>query len=109
VRSALAAAVAGLLVGAAHSDPPPVSCLAQPSNTPANVGYYVGGGCPCGRLGEPRYPLEGTWGWDWSGWCCRRKVDLLWWHGRRYQGGTGAYNTDGPKLLHQPYDVAAPP
>ena len=78
-----------------------VSKRAQPTNTCAYVGYYVGGGCPYGHFGEPRYPLDGTWGWDWTGWCFHRKVDLLWWHGRRYQGGTGAYKTDGPRPLER--------
>ena len=84
--------------------PPPVARWAHPSNTPAYIGYYVGGGCPFCRHGEPRYPCEGTWGWDYSGWCFHRKVDLLWWHGRCYQGGQGAYRTEGPqplKRLHE--------
>jgi hypothetical protein len=83
------------------SGPPPIAWWAQPSITPAYVGYYVGGGCPYYRHGEPRHPLEGTWGWDWTGYCFHRKVDLLWWHGRRYQGGTGAYRTDGPRPLER--------
>ena len=40
---------------------------------------------------------DGTWGWDETG--ChlfRRRVILGWSHGRKYQGGTGAYLTDGP-------------
>jgi hypothetical protein len=114
----------GLLLGAVRGDPPvpdgtheatheehgsfgppPVSCLAQPSNTPAQIGYYVGGGCPCCRHGDPHHVLEGTWGWDWTGFCFHRKVDLLWWHGR-YQGGTGAYKTDGPQILHHLHEKA---
>jgi hypothetical protein len=34
-----------------------------------------------------------------------RRVTLEWWHGRRYQGGTGAYQSDGPKL-YRPEDAA---
>jgi hypothetical protein len=70
------------------------------------VGYAVGGGCPYPRHAEPPTAAEGTWGWDYQGWL-PRWVTLGWWHGR-YQGGTGAYQTDGPKLLH-PADGAAHP
>jgi hypothetical protein len=106
---------AGLLLSSARSDPPPeapahdhppggpppVAPWAIPSNTPAYIGYYVGGGCPYPHLGDGRQPQEGTWGWDFAGRCFWRKVDLLWWHGRRYQGGTGAYKTDGPRPLQR--------
>ncbi len=70
----------------------------EPSTTPGGIGYYVGGGAPFGH-GQPRDWDEGTWGWDETG--CRRfrnRVRLLWSHGRRYQGGTGAYRTDGHPL-----------
>jgi hypothetical protein len=73
-----------------------VSCLAQPSDTGAYDGYYVGGGSPCHGDGPGKE--EGTWGWDYPGWCWKSKVALLWSHGR-VQGGTGAYKTDGPQLL----------
>ena len=72
-----------------------VSRCAQPSNTPAYGGYYVGGGSPC--KGGPPGPLEGTFGWDYFG--CRRwphRIALGW--AGRYQGGTGAYKTDGPRI-----------
>jgi hypothetical protein len=78
--------------------PTEVSCLAAPSNTHSFVGYYVGGGSPCPHLAEPRCVNEGTWGWDYAGCVFRRRVILAWWHGRCYQGGTGAYKSDGPKL-----------
>jgi hypothetical protein len=68
-----------------------VSHCARPSNTPAYLGYLVGGGSPC-RGGAPG-PLQGTFGWDYSG--CRlspRHVALRW--RNRYQGGSGAYKTD---------------
>ena len=73
-----------------------VSVLARPSRTPEYVGYYVGGGC--GKGGDPRLPTEGTWGWDYQGRCFARRVWLNWCHGRRYQGGAGSYQTDGPEL-----------
>lgn len=79
--------------------PQQIAPWAIPSNTPAYSGYYLGGGALSLRKGEPRTPEEGTWGWDYFGRHFRRRVDLLWWHGRRYQGGSGAYQTDGPRLL----------
>jgi hypothetical protein len=67
----------------------------QPSFTPATKGYYVGGGAAHG--GEPPFWHEGTWGWDDTGFCWfSPHVRLGWYHGRKYQGGTGAYRTDGP-------------
>ena len=71
----------------------PIAFWAVPSNTPAYVGYYVGGGCAWG--GEPRHDDEGTYGWDYVGSCFARRVWLAWCHCTRYQGGTGAYATDG--------------
>lgn len=42
---------------------------------------------------------QGTWGWDETGGLhLRRRVILGWSQGRRYQGGTGAYRTDGPVI-----------
>jgi hypothetical protein len=72
-----------------------VSGHAEPSSTPGGIGYYVGGGVPLGH-GAGRRPDDGTWGWDDTG--ChlfRRRVILGWSHGRKPQGGTGAYRTDG--------------
>jgi hypothetical protein len=104
----LPTALAGLLVSSASSDPPRKNCdaagirgWAVPSDTGHYVGYYVGGGCAKPRRAEPPYPDEGTWGWDYRGWLVPRNVILGWWHGRRAQGGTGAYKTDGPKILQQ--------
>jgi hypothetical protein len=72
----------------------------EPSVTPGGIGYYVGGGVPFGHShggGEYRRRDEGTWGWDETGGShFRRRVILGWSQGRRYQGGTGAYRTDGP-------------
>lgn len=76
--------------------PNKVACYAHPSETTAYVGYRVGGGSPC--YGGHPSPAEGTWGWDYQGCLFPRRVFLCWWHGRCYQGGTGAYKTDGPKL-----------
>src|SRR4051812_22546851 len=75
---------------------PPVAWWAKPGRTDAYRGYYVGGGSACG--GGPRFTDEGTWGWDYAGWCCPRKVFLRWTHGRLYQGGEGAYRVDGPPV-----------
>jgi len=72
--------------------PESIACYARPGDSPAYIGYYVGGGSAC--RGECRDRTEGTWGWDYQG-CLPRRVALLWTHGRRYQGGTGAYRVDG--------------
>ena len=77
-----------------------LSPLACPSDTGAYVGYLVGGGAVRYHKGDPPYPADGTWGWDYAGRWFPRRVMLLWWHGRRYQGGVGSYRTDGPHLLH---------
>jgi len=74
---------------------PGVACYAQPSFGPHDVGYYVGGGCL--HWGEYRDPAVGTWGWDYEG-CIPKCIILRWCH--KYQGGTGSYKTDGPKLPH---------
>jgi hypothetical protein len=54
----------------------------------------VGGGSGC--CGCPRRVEEGTWGRDYQGHFLHRHVWLNWNHGRCYQGGTGAYESDGP-------------
>ena len=69
---------------------------AVPSDTGRYVGYTVGGGSPF--RGDAPLPYEGIWGWDYSGFHLRPRITLLWNHGRFYQGGTGAYKTDGPRL-----------
>lgn len=79
-------------------NPLAVRRLAIPSDTGSYVGYWVGGGAARFFRGDPPTLEEGTWGWDYRGLVVPRKVILNWWHGRRYQGGTGAYKTDGPKL-----------
>jgi hypothetical protein len=70
----------------------PVARWARPSNTPSYTGYYVGG--DTAFPGHERTLSEGTWGWDYEGWCFSRRVWLRWSHGRRCQGGTGSYKTD---------------
>jgi hypothetical protein len=70
----------------------------EPSTTPGGIGYYVGGGTALSH-GEGHHGDEGTWGWDETG--CRffRRRNILGWsHGRRYQGGTCSYATDGPHI-----------
>jgi hypothetical protein len=76
-----------------------VAPWAMPSDTGRYVGYLVGGGSLSIRKGDPPLPDEGTWGWDYRGGLFQRRVMLNWWHGRRYQGGVGAYKTDGPKVF----------
>jgi hypothetical protein len=73
--------------------PSSVACYAHLGETPAYVGYYVGGGSALG--GSPRYCCEGTWGWDYQSHCLPRRVLLYWSHGHRSQGGTGDYRTAG--------------
>ncbi len=79
-------------------NPQEIACRPHASDTSAYCGYTVGGGAA--HHGEPRYLDEGTWGWDYTGWLFQRRVGLDWFHGARYQGGPGAYKTDGPRLLH---------
>ena len=77
-----------------------ISPWALPSDTGGYVGYLVGGGAAHYGKADLPLPTDGTWGWDYAGHWFPRRVILLWWHGRRYQGGTGAYQTDGPQVLH---------
>jgi hypothetical protein len=80
--------------------PESIACWAQPSDTGSYVGYLVGGGCPYPHLADAPFASEGPWGWDYQGWLLPRRVILGWWHGC-YQGGTGAYRTDGPTCRPQ--------
>jgi hypothetical protein len=79
--------------------PQVVSPRARPSETPNYCGYYVGGGAAV--RGQPRYPNEGTWGWDYVG-LLPKRVALGWWHGAHAQGGGGAYATDHKNLSQNP-------
>ena len=74
-----------------------ISALSRPSVCADYAVGYVGGGIPW--LGQPRYCHEGTIGLDYQGWFFSRKTFLAWSHGRRYQGGAGKYETDGPKFI----------
>jgi hypothetical protein len=101
VRCVMLAVSVAIACGVALADPPGEQArprLAMPSETKGNVGYHVGGGNPSPRTAEPRREDEGTWGWDYQGWLLPRRIINGWWHGRRYQGGTGAYKTDGLKF-----------
>lgn len=66
-------------------------------------GQYVGGGAATiGRRlslhSEPRYPDEGTFGIDYAPpWSC---VNLMWYHGKKYQGGEGQYQ---PNRINNPF------
>ena len=76
-----------------------VSRLAHPSYNEHYTGGYVGGGKAIG--GQGRCGQEGTWGWDYTPFrASGHGVFLDWSHGRRYQGGTGRYATDGPHPIH---------
>ena len=75
-----------------------IAWYASYSVTPAYAGDYVGGDTAwfggCGG----RSTDDGTWGVDFVGMILPRRVWLNWSHGRRYQGGVGAYKTDGPHI-----------
>ncbi|MCE9631534.1 MAG: hypothetical protein K8S94_12575 [Planctomycetia bacterium] len=84
-------------------DPQLISPLAKPTESPHEEGYYVGGGArERSRTSEERRPDEGVWGTDYAGRFIRKHTNLRWWHGSRYQGGSGSYGTDGPRVLHSP-------
>jgi len=70
--------------------------FAIPSNTRHYGGYMVGGGLPV--KGDGPFLDEGTFGWDYAGILFNKRIALNWSHGARYQGGTGSYRTDGPRL-----------
>ena len=80
-----------------------VSPLAKPAESPHEIGYYVGGGARVkAHHGEERRHGDGTWGVDYAGLIIPKKNVLNWWHGGRYQGGIGAYEADGPRIIHKP-------
>ena len=74
-----------------------VAPWARPSYGCHEWGYYVGGGAAA--HGDCRCSHEGTWGWDYHGRLFTKRVALGWYHGRREQGGYGAYKSDGPHIL----------
>jgi hypothetical protein len=91
--------IMSLCAGLVRADDNPyylhVAPWARFAKGPDYVGYYVGGGAAC--RGQQRSATDGTWGWDYAGACFTRNVGLGWWHGRRYQSGSGNYKSDGPK------------
>jgi hypothetical protein len=79
--------------------PQEVSHFAMESYNQHYSGGFIGGGLG-GRHGHERCANEGTWGWDYTPFRpMSSRIFLKWSHGRRYQGGTGSYATDGPKPL----------
>jgi hypothetical protein len=76
-----------------------VRSRAIPSNTRHYGGYWLGGGVPV--IGAVPVAEDGTYGWDYFGILFSKRIDLRYSHGHRYQGGTGAYKTDGPRLRHE--------
>jgi hypothetical protein len=80
--------------------PQQVHRWAKPTITPKYCFGYVGGGAVLG--GQPRTLEEGTWGMDYCGHWLPHRVWLNWYHGRVEQGGSGRYETDGPKILKKP-------
>jgi len=84
-------------------DPQRISPLAKPTESPHEEGYYVGGGArERSRTSDERRINEGVWGTDYAGLVIPKHTNLRYWHGRRSQGGTGSYPTDGPRVLHAP-------
>ena len=84
-------------------NPECISPLAKPTESPHEEGYYVGGGAhEHARQGEERRHHEGVFGTDYTGLLIRKRTNLGWWHGQRYQGGVGSYRTDGPRIVHRP-------
>ena len=75
-----------------------VSPLATESFNRRYSGDSIGGGQAFG--GQGRCANEGTWGWDYTPFRpMSRRFFLGYSHGRRSQGGTGAYNAEGPRPI----------
>jgi hypothetical protein len=72
------------------------SCLAKPGRGPKYDGGYVGGGCLLGGAG--RGPLDGTWGWDYTGCGCWPHRIFLSWCGCRGRKPLAGYRADGPPV-----------
>ena len=81
-------------------NPQCVSRFARPTESPHEEGYSIGGGARERSVasGERRV-TEGVWGTDYAGLIIPKHTHLRWWHGERYQGGTGSYQTDGPRVV----------
>ncbi|HUY36951.1 MAG TPA: hypothetical protein VMV69_29805 [Pirellulales bacterium] len=69
----------------------------RPTYTREYDAGWVGGGA--GILGDSPRTHEGVWGRDYVGLVFPRCVWPHWLHGRREQGGSGAYKSDGPRLI----------
>jgi len=54
--------------------PQHVAWYSRPGESPAYLGYFIGGGNAC--RGEAPSALEGTWGWDFHGHLIPRRVPL---------------------------------
>ncbi len=79
--------------------PQDVSMIAMQSYNQHYNGGLIGGG-KGGHGGHSPTLNEGTWGWDYNLFRpASSRIFLGWSHGRRYQGGSGSYATDGPKPL----------
>ena len=88
--------VASLLLGLPASGEAPATAGDGEWFTRYYGGYWLGGGSPI--RGDSPTAEEGTFGWDYFGMTFAKRIDLNWSHGRRYQGGMGAYKTDGPRI-----------
>lgn len=76
-----------------------VSPISMVSYNEHYSGGYVGGGKYHGGH-EPCPHHEGTWGWDYTPFRpMSSRIFLKWSNGRHYQGGAGAYETEGPKPI----------
>ena len=78
----------------------------EPTNNGDSYGYYVGGGG--GHGSGPRCRNEGTYGWDYTGIKFPRRVVLGWNHGRKFQGGTGYYQTNDPVEVPNVFAIELP-
>jgi hypothetical protein len=96
---ATTAAAFGQCPACSPTDGAAAASYARPSDTGRYIGYSVGGGSAF--AGDAPAWSEGVWGWDYSGAWLRPRIALWWNHGRRYQGGLGAYHTDGPRFVQE--------
>jgi hypothetical protein len=79
--------------------PQEVSIISMESYNQHYRGGLIGGG-KGGHGAHTPSLSEGTWGWDYNLFRpLSSRIFLGWTHGRRYQGGSGSYATDGPKPL----------
>src|SRR5581483_4428077 len=79
--------------------PREISKCAALSNTCEYYGYYVGGNCVLKCKGGGPGPLQGTYGWDYSGKCFHRNIILHFCERCKYYQGIGAYNPEkGPHV-----------